>query len=161
MYLRKVVSNLKLGWAYRLLEKYPHLEEFGTFCIIGVFNTVFDVVLYWFFTRIVGFHFILGNTCSFAIVTSLSFFLNKKFTFQHKGTDIHKQYVKFFIVTGIGLLWNNLIIYTLVSYAGIYDMYGKLMAVGVVMFWNYGMNKFWSFRNKEGSRLVDANERTL
>lgn len=129
-----------------LIKKYPQLEEFTTFLVIGACNTALDFCIYLSLTRFIGLYFVIANTISFSITATVSFFLNKHFTFRNKEKRVHTQYVKFIVVSVLGLLWNNLIIFSFVKFVHLHDIAAKVIAIGIVLFWNYGMNKIWSFR---------------
>lgn len=63
------------------------------------------------------------------------------------------QFVLFVVVSVIGLTLNSLILRTLSQQALVRmylgedaDMFAKLVAIPIVWMWNFGANKFWTFR---------------
>lgn len=124
---------------------HPLVGQFFIFCIIGTLNTVLDFFLYYVFTRLLDIYFIVANIISFALVSLMSFFLNKRWTFRDQNHRIHLQYMKFLTVVTLGLLLNTSLLYVFVRWLHISDLVAKAFAVGVVLFWNFGMNKLWTF----------------
>lgn len=145
--LKKILSALRLHFLIRFLEKNPSIEQFSRFAVVGVFNTGSDLLLYSFLTRILGFYYLVANPISFITITSISYFLNKRITFKDSRPHSKAQYFKFFVVTACGLLWSTLLLFVFVHFFHLHDLFGKLLAVGIVMFWNFGMNKMWTFRH--------------
>jgi len=139
----------------RYLSKYPGLKQFIKFCIVGTFNTFLDFGIYTSLTRLIGFfghYYLIANFISFSCAVTSSFFLNKHWTFQNKEKKrAHIQYGKFWIVSGFGLGGNELILFILVRYFGVYDLLAKAIATGIILFWNFFMNKYWTFR--ENSKI--------
>jgi len=126
--------------------KYPILKQFIKFCLVGFSNTVIDFLVYLILTRFFLIYFIIANIFSFLIAATWSFILNKYWTFRNKEKRIKSQYIKFLIISTLGLILNTFFLYILVSYWGFYDLLAKAIAIIIVLFWNFGMNRFWTFR---------------
>ncbi|OGY83747.1 MAG: hypothetical protein A3F54_05195 [Candidatus Kerfeldbacteria bacterium RIFCSPHIGHO2_12_FULL_48_17] len=139
----------KIGWrrAARLLQRYPNINQFFIFACIGVFNTIIDFSVYFALTRFLALYYILANFFSFATATTFSFFTNKRFTFRDRSLATPGQYMKFFVVTGIGFFLNTTILFLSVDYFKLHDIAAKILAVGIVLFWNFSINKLWTFRS--------------
>jgi len=53
------------------------------FAIIGIFNTTFDFALFVFLYSYVNVHEIPANVLAFSVVVTVSFFLNRRWSFAH------------------------------------------------------------------------------
>ena len=131
----------------QLLLRWPNIEQFFIFAFIGVFNTIIDFSVYFALTRYAAVYYIAANFFSFLTATTFSFFVNKRFTFQDRRAATAGQYMKFFVVTGIGFFLNTLILFISVHFLALHDFGGKIIAVIIVLFWNFGINKLWTFRS--------------
>lgn len=143
------------------LQKRPYLKQFLKFCIVGGLNTILDFVIYIGLTRPFVFwekNYILAGFVSFIFAATSSYFLNKTWTFRDRQSKITKQYPKFLLISTIGLLLNLTTLYLLVSQFKIYDLIAKIIAVILVTFWNFIMNKIWTFKpdkNRNNQTLSD------
>ena len=76
---------------------------------------------------------------------SASFILNNLWTFRQDVSGWHRRAPKFLAVALGGLLWNDAILH-LLTQAGLNDVTAKLIATGIVLFWNFTLQKSWTFR---------------
>ena len=145
----------------RTLEALPRknkaLRQFVKFCIVGASNFVLDFGTQ--FVLIYTFHVAwqIANTISFVIGVSNSFFWNSRWTFRALDSSRQaQQYFQFFMINVIGWIL-NLTIMTGVIYAlsGTFQeakpdrahlISAKLIATVLVVAWNFGANKKWTFK---------------
>lgn len=52
---------------------------------------------------------------------------------------------KFFTIAGLGLALNAAIMYVLVMIAAMHYLLAQVAATGIVLFWNFLGNRFWTF----------------
>lgn len=52
---------------------------------------------------------------------------------------------KFVVIGGLGLMLNAVIMYALVTIAGMHYFLAQIIATGIVLFWNFLGNRFWTF----------------
>lgn len=89
-----------------------------TFAIIGVWNTIFDLGLFWVYINTIGkLNFwkkfaintaTISHILSFLCANLVSFVLNSQFTFRDTGTN--RGFFPYFLVTGVGLAVSTIII---------------------------------------------------
>jgi len=104
-------------------------------------------------------HRIVANSISFLVAVTNGFIWNSRWTFRGYGRGTRRlQYLRFLLVNLVGLMLNNLIL-SVVAHAipasllahlrGLgrdpAAMVGKAVATAVVVFWNFGANKYWTF----------------
>ncbi len=138
-------------WPFRLLRRHG-IRQFMRFGIVGLANTAVDFGIFTFLTRVVkpfNTHYLVANVISFSIAVTNSYFLNKYWTFRDKGRLSLTQFPKFLLSNVVALGFNEFVLFALVSYAGLYDLLAKAFAIGVSLFWNFFVNKYWVFRQKQ------------
>jgi len=141
--------------------------QFYRFLIIGTFNTVFDFIfvnlLAYFFGVYQGTGLLALNSISFITVVTISFYLNKNWTFKERNDEQNnkQKYLIFFLVTLVGLSLNNFIVYLITTVVGpqfglsdfVWLNVAKALAVGVVLFWNFFNYKFIVFKKNINNDL--------
>lgn len=131
------------------IKSRPYIAQFIKFAIIGTVNTFVDFGIYFGLTRSSIFwekHYLWANFIAFVVAASSSYIFNKNWTFRDTNKKIRIQYSKFILVSAIGLTINETILFFLVTKAGLHDLMAKVLAIGVVLFWNFTINKLWTFR---------------
>lgn len=74
------------------------------FLCVGVFNTTVDLSILNLLVFAFNFPVWLANTFSISIAVSISYFLNHHIVFRHHNKRSAKMFVKFFLITGIGII---------------------------------------------------------
>lgn len=132
-----------------VFSRWPAAKQFSKFVMVGFVNTAIDFFIYLSLARGTDFferHILSANIIAFSIAATNSFFWNKKWTFRDQGKNYHTQYSKFLIVSIGGLILSQGIFVIGVHYLKISDIITKLAAVVIVTFWNFALNKLWTFK---------------
>lgn len=87
----------------------------------------------------------LANGIGFLCAATSNFFFNKFWTFEDKSPDELLQYSKYLSFALIGLGINTLIIYLLINKRGMNFYWAKLIAIGIVVLWNFITNYNFTF----------------
>lgn len=145
-------------------------REFGRFLkftVVGAIGAIIDFGILYLLHSVLGFHIVLSNTCSFTTAVLSNFLWNRYWTYpDSRSKPLSTQLRQFFIVniagwginTGILLLLrypfaslmvnigSNLTILSSpeLSYKLGYNL-AKAVATVVVMFWNFGINRIWTY----------------
>jgi len=132
---------------HRWVAERKGVRQFIKFGIVGVGNTTVDFLVYILLTRYLGLFYLIANAISFIIAATLSFTINKFWTFRDGRRHVIKgQYAKFLLVSTIGAFLAEGTLFLFVHYLSIHDLFAKLLVVGVIVFWNFFANKYWTFR---------------
>jgi len=123
------------------------------FVFVGVANTVLDFGLLFILVSL-GLNGILANYISTGIAFVFSFFVNRSFTFKHKGGNLKKQFAVFLLVTmtGLWVIQPIIIILTngLFAHTGWHPTVilfaGKILATCVSLIWNYTLYARFVFK---------------
>lgn len=131
------------------LEKIPvTARQFVKFCMVGVTNTGVDFAAFLLFTQVFTFHYLIANVLAFLISVTNSYLLNRAFTFKSKQSK-KTEYLSFFAVMIVGLLFAELILSFGVEILELPVIYVKAGAIAVVMFWNFFGSKYFAFKIKK------------
>jgi len=130
------------------LATYPNVRQFVKFCVVGGTSAIINFAIYYSLTAGFSVWYVYSSVYSFVISAAFNFIANKTWTFRNRdgGRKILSQATKFFLVVSTGLVINTGIIYTLTECAGMDYRLSWVFASGMVTFWNYGFNRFWTFK---------------
>jgi putative flippase GtrA len=156
-------------WA-RLAKNPKELKRFIKFAIVGISGGVVDFtilnVMKWLFERSdlgVGLggplpphqiQLIAANAISFSAAVVSNFTWNRLWTFpESRDRPISGQLVRYAIVNIMGLGINTLLLvvmdqYVFQNFFSLRMSYNlaKAFAIGVVLFWNFGVNRIWTYK---------------
>ncbi len=128
-------------------------RRFAKFAIVGAVGAVIDFGLLNLLRGYFGWDLVWANTVSVSAAVLSNFVWNRLWTFpESRARKKRKQLPQFALVNLVGLLINNLIVVgvdaILVPHIGEPLSYNaaKLLAIGVVLFWNFGANRLWTYR---------------
>jgi len=128
-------------------------RRFLRFLTVGAGGTIIDFSMLS-FLKLLGLSTLPANTLSFLAGVFNNFVWNRLWTFSEaRGQRWNNQFISFVTVSLIGLLLNNTLMLLLeapfeswIGYWGYIP--SKAFATGIVVFWNYFANRFWTFRAK-------------
>ncbi len=141
--------------------------RFTKFAIVGVIGAVVDFGTLYLLHILVGLPIILANTCSFTAAVLSNFTWNRYWTYpDSRSKPLRTQLLQFFVVNIAGLGINTgillLLRYPLTSlvhaaapilplavpsemeYKLGYNL-AKAVATGIVLFWNFFVNRYWTY----------------
>lgn len=131
-------------------------KEFGRFAkfsIVGAFGAVVDFGVLNLMHKMFSWPLLWANTLSVSVAILSNFTWNRLWTFpESRSRRKRQQLTQFAVISVIGLGINNLIVVGLdaVFSPFIPDPWdynlAKAIAIGVVLFWNFGANRLWTYR---------------
>ena len=146
------------------------ITRFLKFSVVGTLGTVIDFSTLNLLILTFGFSKVLANTCSFTVAVVSNFIWNRLWTFpESKDRPIAPLLAQFVLVNIGGLLLNQAIFLSLdawvlgeagamaapmatlalniglAHYRLAYNL-SKAIATIIVLFWNFGANRLWTFR---------------
>ena len=136
----------------QIQQAHPEVRRFIKFAIVGLVGALVD---YSVLTLLVfGFHILdyVANIFSVSAAIVSNFTWNRLWTFpESRSHVIHKHFAQFAFVNLMGLGINELVFVFLdqkifeprLGQFGIYP--AKLFAIGFVLFWNFGVNRVWTY----------------
>lgn len=131
-----------------LLKLPVELRRFIKFSLVGVVNTVIDFLIFFIAINVAGLHYLFANIISWFVAVGVSFFLNKFWTFKSVGVNsTASQYARFTAVSLVALGLSLLLLYVFVEIMSLHELVGKILTIGIVVFWNFFMNRLWTFKH--------------
>lgn len=135
-----------------LEENRTEIIRFLKFGVVGTIGAIVDFSVLNLGIQAFGLEKWLANTFSFFAAVLSNFTWNRLWTFpESRERPMGPQMVQFFVVNLFGYGINQLIFLSLDRY--IFEPWGvlgynlsKAIAIGVVLFWNFGANRVWTYR---------------
>lgn len=124
-------------------------RQFVRFALVGATNSAWDFLVYLVLTRGwlgFSFHYLWANSVAFFVSVTNSYILNKRWTFRHSDRRHHIHFSKFLMVNLVTLALYEVILFATIDRLRIPDIIAKLVAIALVTVWNFGANKYWTFR---------------
>ena len=111
---------------------------------VGGTAAVVDIGLFSFFAGYLGWPWIPVSISTFILATLVNYLLSIRFVFESGVRhQRHVELVGVFVVSGLALLVNQVVLYIAIELVGLQLIISKIIATGVVFFWNYyGRSKF-------------------
>lgn len=129
------------------------IQRLTRFLAVGAVGTLLDFSLLT-LLKLAGLATLFANTLSFSGGLINNFTWHRVWTFHETvPTNWRRQLAQFTVVSLIGLVVNNLIVVSVEGLLGaalrLPDwgyLPAKVVATGVVVFWNYFANRMWTFK---------------
>ncbi len=141
MVLRNFTNNYFL--------RHSIVRQFIKFCIIGGTSAIINFSIYYSTVEFFGLWYIYSAIISFIASAFFNFTANKFWTFRSGDKSIGVvggQLTKYAVVMVLGLTINTSIIYGLTESFGLDYRISWVFSTGIVTFWNFGFNRFWTFK---------------
>ena len=120
------------------------IKQIIKFTIVGGIATVIDFICLYIFKEFLNLNIILSNTLSFTISVIYNYIASIKWVFDVNENKNNKiQFILFIILSVIGLLINNVILYLLTDRLNIYYLISKVIATLFVMIFNFVTRKMF------------------
>lgn len=142
--MKKVINLVE-----SLIDRFPLFWQFFKFCLVGVSNLIIYLAVYWLMTRVFSWHYLPASVVGFLISVSWSFYCNLTWTFNHVKYDSnrrHMQFITFVVANLLSMAINLSLLALFIEVFKIYDLYAQLACSVIVAFFNFGVNRFWTFR---------------
>ncbi len=144
----------QLTWRLRTLWRMNRAEclRFVKFSIVGAIGAVVDFGVLNLGIQVFGLEKWLANTFSFSAAVLSNFTWNRLWTYpESRQEPLLPQLGQFALVNVVGLGINQAVFLSLDRYVlapwGVWGYnLAKAVAIGVVWFWNFFINRIWTYR---------------
>ena len=122
------------------------MRQLVRYFFVGGVAAVTDITLFFVFAQLLGLPYLLVGACSFLIATGVNYLLSIRYVFR-SGSRFGKrqEIILVFLVSGIGLLVHQAVLFIAVEWLNITLMLAKITATGTVFFWNFGARRYLIF----------------
>ncbi len=121
------------------------IQQLIKFCVVGGSGVFVDFGVTYLCKEWLRMNKYAANSLGFLCAATTNYALNRVWTFQNNDPDIAGQYLRFLGIALIGLGINTLTIWLLHRLLRMNFYAAKLIATGVVTFWNFFMNYSFNF----------------
>jgi len=134
----------------------PLIRQFLSYICVGGAAAIVEWAMFTLFANVLNFHYILATALAFIFSTFVNWLLGRIWTFRESRTYEHKRVKEIllvFAVSAVGLLFNMLLMYLLVTVIGLntplLKTVSKIISTGIVFFWNFLIRRFVIYRQKQ------------
>lgn len=126
------------------------IKEFVSYLFVGAVSTLVEWIGFWAFNGLFNWQYLISTALAFCISTQVNLVLGRKMTFKEvcKETIETKELISIYMASLVGLVFNLVIMYVLVSKLHVLEFVSKMIATGIVFFWNFGVRKFGIYAKK-------------
>lgn len=121
------------------------LLKFFKFGLVGLSGIGVDFGFTWLSKEKLRLNKYFANSIGFSFAATSNYLLNRWWTFHSSNPEIMNEYFRFVVVSVIGLVINTLVIYLLINTVKFRFYFSKLLAIGVVLIWNFWANLYFTF----------------
>lgn len=119
------------------------LRLFFGYVIFAGTATVIDIALLYALTEHLHVWYFYSAFISYTTGMAINYSLNKYYNFKNKSRYVLPQFGIFVSVALVGLILNQVIIFSLVEFAHLWYMLAKIISICTVVIWSfYGHRKF-------------------
>lgn len=129
----------------RIFETYPLLFKLLKFSVVGASGMVIDFGVTYLAKEKWSFNKYVSNTLGFFTSSIANFLFNRWWTFESSDPAIAVQYLKFISIALVSVGLSNFLIYIFNGRLKWNFYLAKLIAIGIVMFWNFFASYFFTF----------------
>jgi len=149
----ELVKSARIVFGLALRQK--TLRQFVKFGIVGAINSLVDWGIFYLLKIVLPGVFTslnlqtikqIAKAISFTVSAISSYIMNRKWTFRSTRSGVGREAVKFLVVATGGFLINNVTFYLVTARAGWRDIFGLIIATAAATFWNFILNKKWTFK---------------
>ena len=135
-----------------VVDNRAELIRFGKFGLVGTIGAIVDFAVLNLGIQVFDLAKWLANTFSFSAAVLSNFTWNRLWTFpESRDRQLRSQLGKFLLVNLMGYAINQALFLSLDRY--VFSEWGvwgynisKAIAIGVVLFWNFGANRIWTYK---------------
>ena len=128
--------------------------------IVGSIAALTDFSLFYIFTKLLKYNYMMVAFISYAIATYINYILSTKYVFQ-SGTKYSKkvEISLIYLISGVAIGINQISLYLLIDVLFVEMLISKVIATAITFFWNYFLRKNFIFKEninkKKGKNIID------
>lgn len=119
--------------------------KFIRFCFVGALGMIIDFGVTYTCKEKFNWQKYFANSLGFCMAVCFNYLLNRYWTFSSCNDRIVEEFFLFILMSLLGLVINNLLIWITHSRIGVGFYYAKGIAISVTVLWNFFSNNFITF----------------
>jgi len=116
------------------------------FLLVGGLCYLLNLSLLYAATAILGLHYLVSAFLAFALVNSLGYLINRRYTFRQESGLFWRGLLRYNLVTLSSCCWVLLLMYLLVSCLGMGYLTANIMISIGIAGYNFLLHTSWTFR---------------
>lgn len=124
----------------------PGTLRFFRYAVVGVSTLLFDLVLLWCLTELLGIPYYVSTPFAFLVAVSINYLLSRAHVFHGTERHIHHGYAYFIGIALLGAFVTTSGVAFLVSFFGLNYLLARVLVAGVVGIGNYLLNLYFNFK---------------
>ena len=132
------------------LLKQEKIKQFISYLMVGGVATLVEWVFFWLFDGLLHIQYLVATVLAIVISTFSNWLFGRLWTFKdsEKG-NILAEIGKVYLASVVGLLLNMLLMWIFVDGIHLPNMLAKIIATGLVFFYNYLVRILVTYRKKK------------
>ncbi len=122
-----------------------NIRQLILYLIVGGIATVVEWAVFYLLDSIVSMNYAIATTIAFAVSTFANWAAGRLIMFKGDG-HFFAEIAKIYITSIAGLLMNLLIMWIAIDLIGIQNFTSKVIATGIVFFWNFIIRKLLIYK---------------
>lgn len=119
--------------------------QFFRYIFVGGFSALVDIGLLFILNNKFGINYLVAAALAFLAGLTVNYLLSVTWIFHSTG-KIKKEFTIFSMIGIAGLIWTEIIMWFFVEKIDLSVMYSKIIALILVLFWNFIMRKKFAFK---------------
>ena len=112
--------------------------QFFRYIFVGGTAFVVDFFFLYFFSDICGIYYLISGVLSFIISVLVNYIMSTKWVFNQENIENKLvEFNLFIIISTIGLVFTEILLYVFTDIIGLYYLISKIIAAIIVLFWNF------------------------
>lgn len=126
------------------------IKQFLHFAAVGLVGTAAQYIALVGLVSAFSMNAVFASSLGYILGALVNYQLNFRFTFN--SNKKHSDTLpKFLSVAAFGFMLNGLLIAVFIERFLFHYLVSQILATGIVLLWNYGANKAWTFREQHAS----------
>lgn len=122
-----------------------NVKQLILYIVVGGIATVVEWAMFYLLDSVVSLNYMLATTIAFAVSTFANWAAGRLIMF--KGHEsLLAELIKIYMTSIAGLLMNLFIMWVAIDCMGIPDFISKVVATGIVFFWNFAVRKLMIYK---------------
>lgn len=121
------------------------ISQFIRYILIGNISNIVDFSCLYVLTEFVNIHYTISVAFAFLIGLVINHIIGILWIFGRSTHNVYVEFLLVLIISIIGLILSEIIIFVLVEYMSLHYMISKFVSAVIVMFWNFYGRRKWIF----------------
>ena len=122
------------------------LVKFSSYSLVGCVSVLFYFASIFILVEFFHQEPVFSSAVAFILMTIISYFLNKRFTFN--GHSSRRTFMRYLTVSSLGFILNSTIMYVVVHIYSFHYSVGEIVTTLVIPIINFILNNFWTFKEE-------------